>query len=85
MIGKYVGILLPVIFGIYGIFNLFESHEWLLAIQYIIQMIVVLYPPFVAMTVLHFLYIEKYETVLLEKLKTESVNDHAKTKSQLTR
>ena len=76
MIGKYIGILLPVIFGFYGILNLFESHEQLLAIRYIFQMIVVLYPPFVVMTVLHFLYMEKYESTLLEKLKTASVNVH---------
>jgi hypothetical protein len=76
MIGRYIGILLPVMFGFYGIFNLFAIHEWLLAIQYIFQMIVVLYPPFVVMTVLHFLYIEKYESTLLEKLKTAPVNVH---------
>jgi hypothetical protein len=76
MIGKYIGILLPVIFGFYGIFNLFAIHERLLAIRYIFQMIVVLYPPFVVMTVLHFLYIEKNEPVLLEKLKTASINVH---------
>jgi hypothetical protein len=79
MIGRYIGILLPIIFGFYGIFSLFEIHELLLAVQYIFQMVIVLYPPFVVMTVLHFLYIEKYETVLLEKLKTESVNVHEKT------
>ncbi len=72
MIGKYIGILLPIIFGFYGMFSLFESHERLLAVQYIFQMIIVLYPPFVVMTVLNFLYIEKYETILLEKLKIDS-------------
>jgi hypothetical protein len=76
MIGKYIGILLPIIFGFYGIFNLFEIHERLLAVQYIFQMVIVLYPPFVVMTVLHFLYIEKYENILLKKLKTASVNVH---------
>ena len=85
MIGKYIGMLLPVIFGFYGIFNLFEIHEQLLAVQYIFQMVIVLYPPFVVMTVLHFLYIEKYATVLLEKLKTESVDVHKYTNSQLTK
>jgi hypothetical protein len=71
MIGKYIGILLPIIFGFYGMFSLFESHERLLAVQYIFQMIIVLYPPFVVMTVLNFLYIEKYEPILLEKLKID--------------
>jgi hypothetical protein len=73
MIGRYIGILLPIIFGFYGIFSLFEIHERLLAVQYIFQMVVVLYPPFVVMTVIHFLYIEKYGPDLLEKLKTESI------------
>jgi hypothetical protein len=72
MIGKYIGILVPVMFGFYGIFSLFEIHERLLAVQYISQMVVVLYPPFVVMTVLHFLYIEKYESTLLDRLKTSS-------------
>lgn len=71
MRGKYIGILLPIIFGFYGIFSLFESHERLLAVQYIFQMIIVLYPPFVVMNVFHFLYIEKYESILLEKLKID--------------
>ena len=74
MIGRYIGMLLLIVFGFYGIFNLFEIHERLLAVQYIFQMIIVLYPPFVVMTVLHFLYIEKHENILLEKLKTESAN-----------
>ncbi|MEN6321603.1 MAG: hypothetical protein ABFD82_23005 [Syntrophaceae bacterium] len=71
MIGKYIGILLPIIFGFYGIFDLFESHARILAIQYIIQMVVILYPPFIVMIVLHCLYIKRYETVLLAKLRTE--------------
>jgi hypothetical protein len=72
MIGKYIGFLLPIVFGFYGIFSLFESHAHLLAVLYIAQMVVVLYPPFVIMAVLHSLYIEKYEPILLEKLKTGS-------------
>ena len=82
MIGKYIGILLPIIFGFYGMFSLFESHERLLAVQYIFQMIIVLYPPFVVMTVLHFLYIEKHEPVLLEKLKT---HEHTKSTRGIAR
>jgi hypothetical protein len=72
MIGKYIGILLPIIFGFYGIASLFESHERLLAIQFIFRMIIVLYPPFVVMNILNFLYIEKYEPILLKKLKIDA-------------
>jgi hypothetical protein len=85
MIGRYIGMLLPIVFGVYGIFNLFEIHERLLAVQYILQMIIVLYPPFVVMTVLHFLYIEKHENILLEKLKTESVDVYKYPKGRLTK
>ncbi len=69
MIGKYIGFLLPIVFGFYGIFSLFESHAHLVAVLYIAQMIVVLYPAFVTMAVLHALYIEKREAILLDKLK----------------
>ena len=69
MIGKYIGFLLPIVFGFYGIFSIFESHVHLLAVLYIAQMVVVLYPPFVTMAVLHALYIEKREAILLDKLK----------------
>ncbi len=72
MIGKYIGILLPIVFGFYGIFSLFESHERLLAVQYIFQMIIVLYPPFVIMNAFHSLYTEKYKADLLGKLNTQS-------------
>jgi hypothetical protein len=72
MIGKYIGILLPIIFGFYGMFSLFESHERLLAVQFIFRIIIVLYPPFVVMNVLNFLYSEKYEPILLKKLKIDS-------------
>ena len=41
----------------------------LLAIQYIAQMIVVLYPPFLVMAFLHTLYIKKYEILILKRLK----------------
>jgi hypothetical protein len=69
MIGKYIGFLLPIVFGFYGIFSLFESHAHLLAVLYIAQMVVVLYPPFVVMAVFHALYVEKREAILLDKLK----------------
>jgi len=70
MIGKYLGLVLPVFFGFYGILSLFENNTRLLAAQYIAQMVVVLYPPFVIFCVLHFRYIESHEAVLLKRLKT---------------
>ncbi len=69
MIGKYVGLLLPIVFGFYGIINLFEDHSRILAAQYIAQMVVVLYPPFVVFNVLHARYLARNESFILKKLK----------------
>jgi hypothetical protein len=69
MIGKYVGLLLPIFFGFYGIISLFENNTRLLAAQYIAQMVVVLYPPFVIFNVLHSRYLKSREDKLLGKLK----------------
>ena len=69
MIGKHVGLLLPIFFGFYGIINLFEDHSRILAAQYIAQMVVVLYPPFVVFNVLHARYLARNESFILKKLK----------------
>ena len=69
MIGKYVGLLLPIFFGFYGIFSLFDEYDRLPAARYIAQMVIVLYPPFVVFSVLHNRYLKSREDKLLEKLK----------------
>lgn len=69
MIGRYIGLLLPICLGFYGIINLFEEHSRLLAAQYIAQMVVVLYPPFIVFNVLHARHLAKREKVLLKRLK----------------
>jgi hypothetical protein len=69
MIGRYIGLLLPIFFGFYGIINLFEDHSRLLAAQYIAQMVVVLYPPFVVFNVLHARYLARQEEILIGRLK----------------
>jgi len=69
MIGRYVGLLLPILFGFYGIISHFEGKTQLLAAKYIAQMVIVLYPPFVVFTVLHSRYMKRREAVLLGRLK----------------
>jgi hypothetical protein len=69
MIGKYVGLLLPIFFGFWGIFSLFDAYDRLPAAIYIAQMVIVLYPPFVVFSVLHNRYLKSREAKLLEKLK----------------
>jgi hypothetical protein len=71
MLGKQLGVLLPVIFGFYGIINLFEDYQYFQAAQYIVQMIVIYYPPFVIFSVLHSYYIRKHESTLLRQLGAE--------------
>jgi hypothetical protein len=72
MIGKYIGLLLPIFFGFYGIISLFENNTQLIVAKYVAQMVVVLYPPFVVFNVLHSRYLKGHEEVLLRRLKAVS-------------
>jgi hypothetical protein len=72
MIGKYIGLLLPIFFGFYGIISLFENNTQLIVAKYVAQMVVVLYPPFVVFNVLHSRYLKRREEVLLRRLKAVS-------------
>ena len=69
IIGKYLSALLPILFGFYGMFSLFESHERLLAVRYIAQMVLALYPPFLVLAVVHKFYTDKQELLILKRLK----------------
>lgn len=71
MIGKYIGLLLPIFFGFYGILRLFDEYDRLPAMLYIGQMVIVLYPPFVVFSVLHNRFLRSREKILLEKLKAD--------------
>jgi hypothetical protein len=53
MVGKYAGILMPIIFGSYGILNLFSQYATTEASIYLFKIIVVLYPPFTVFSVAH--------------------------------
>ncbi|HUL36877.1 MAG TPA: hypothetical protein VLW47_04265 [Thermodesulfobacteriota bacterium] len=53
MVGKYVGTLMPIVFGLYGIFSLFDQFSKMQALTYLFQMVVILYPSFTVFSVLH--------------------------------
>jgi len=53
MIGKYVGTLMPLIFGLYGIFSLSADFPTLQVFIYIFKTVIILYPPFTVFTVFH--------------------------------
>ncbi len=73
IIGKYLNALLPILFGFYGMFSLFESHERLLALRYIAQLVLALYPPFLVLAVVHKFYAEKRELIILKRLKAQPI------------
>lgn len=72
MIGKYLGLILPVILGFYGIISLSNNHSMMMAIQYLAQMVLILYPPFLVFSVFHAFYINRSENQLLERLHVKS-------------
>jgi len=50
MIGKYVGTLMPILFGFYGIFSLSVDFPMFQVFIYLFKTVIILYPPF---TVFH--------------------------------
>jgi len=72
MIGKYIGLLLPIFFGFSGIISLFDNNTQILVAKYVAQMVVILYPPFVVFNVLHSRYLKSREEALLRRLKAVS-------------
>jgi len=68
MIGKYVGTLVPVIFGFYGILSLFGEFQIKQSLIYPFQMVLILYPPFTVFSVLHTHFIQKRVELFSNKL-----------------
>ena len=68
MAGRYLGVLLPVIFGFTGFLNLLQDIPASLAIQYVMQITVALYPPFATLAVCHSLYVTKKGDAILRRL-----------------
>ena len=73
-LGKTLGIILPVIFGFYGIMELLKDNPPLLAVSYVAQMVIVLYPPFVAFSIFHSWYVSKYRLMLISRLRAIFLN-----------
>lgn len=72
MIGKYLGVILPVVFGFTGYLSLLHDVPAYLAAQYVLQIVVALYPPFVTLAVCHFGYIIRKKDVILSRLTLSS-------------
>jgi hypothetical protein len=68
-VGKYIGLLLPVFFGFYGLLTLFEENDRWAAAWYMGQMAVILYPPFQIFAALHSRVLRWKEPLLVQRLK----------------
>jgi hypothetical protein len=68
MIGKYVGTLMPVLLGFYGAFSLLSRFPTAQALLYLIQIAVILYPPFAIFSVFHDHFLQKRGQTLLDTL-----------------
>jgi len=68
MIGKYAGTLMPILFGFYGVFSLFNQFQKTQAILYLFQVAVILYPPFAIFSIFHTHFVQKRTESLLNRL-----------------
>jgi len=68
MVGKYVGTLMPTVFGLYGVFSLFDQFSKMQALIYLLQIIVMLYPPFTVFSILHAHFIQRRAENLSKRL-----------------
>jgi hypothetical protein len=57
MIGKYVGTLMPVIFGLYGLFSLMAQYPKESALLHVFRIILAFYPPLVFFVIVHLHFI----------------------------
>jgi predicted DNA repair protein MutK len=64
MVGKYVGTVMPVLFGVYGVYGLMANYPAAEALLNIMRTVIILYPPFVLFAVLH-TYVIKHNDAFL--------------------
>jgi len=74
MIGKYAGTLMPILFGFYGVFSLFNELQKTEALVYLFQVVVILYPPFAVFSVFHTHFLQKRGETLLHRLLNKKGN-----------
>jgi hypothetical protein len=67
MIGKYVGTLMPIIFGFYGIFSLIADYPARQVFIFLFRTVMSLYPPFTVFAVFHFRFLRNREEHFSER------------------
>ncbi len=58
MIGKYVGTLMPILFGFYGILSLMTDYPPMQVFIYLLKIVIILYPPFMVFSLFHAHFVE---------------------------
>ena len=71
MIGKYMGTVMPVLFGFYGILSLFGEFSRTEALLYLFQIVVILYPPFAMFSIFHAHFVRRNIESLSKELFLE--------------
>lgn len=66
MIGKYVGTIVPFVFGMYGILSLLASYPMGEASLLVFKIAVVLYPPLAVFTIIHAYFVKKRIELFLD-------------------
>jgi hypothetical protein len=72
MIGKFVGTLMPILFGFYGVFSLLASYPKGQAAINLFKIIVILYPPFAVFSIVHSHFVKSKEEKLSKKTELGS-------------
>jgi hypothetical protein len=71
MVGKYVGTLMPIVFGLYGTLSLFGEFSKLQTLVYLFQAVVILYPPFTVFSIFHLHFVQRKAEALSKRLNVE--------------
>ncbi len=72
MIGKFVGTLMPILFGFYGVFSLLANYPRGQAAINLLKILVILYPPFAAFSIFHSYFVKSKEGELSKKTELPS-------------
>ncbi len=67
MLGKYIGTLMPILFGFYGIFSLIADYPAKQAFIFLFRIGIILYPPFAVFAVMHFRFLRSREEYFSER------------------
>jgi predicted DNA repair protein MutK len=77
MAGKFIGTIMPIVFGFSGVRGLLATFPTSQAVGYLFNIFVILYPPFTVFSVLHYHFVKrKYDSFLgIGGLKKGSIKE----------